>query len=139
MTSEQTKAVQSGAQQVEETEHLEAGTEVPEDPSIDELEPQEPEHDEPLKTSLGELTLSMFQQGASVRVRVGNAHNSSEMYEHAFASADEANSALLDAGVLTKQQVPDMAQLAGTGITLHGVDVQQLEEAGLKRHGSSTL
>lgn len=138
MTENQNKAAQSGAREVEEREHLGAGMEVPADILIEEREPEEPQ-DEPVKTELGELTLSMFDQGQSVRVRVGNAHNSSEMYEFAYGSADDANSALLDAGVLAPDQVEDISKPSGTGIALHGVTVQQLEEAGLKRHGSSTL
>ena len=138
MTQNENQEVKSGAREVEEREHMAAGMEVPADVSIEEREPEEL-HDEPIKTELGELTLSMFEQGQSVRVRVGNAHNSSEMYEFAYGSADEANSALLDAGVLSREQVEDVSKPAGTGITLQGVTVQQLEEAGLKRHGSSTL
>ena len=138
MTNEQDQAIQSGARQVEEREHLAAGIEQPRDVAVEEREP-EAGTDAPVKTELGELRLSMFQQGQSVRVRVGNAHNSAEMYERAFESADEANSALLDAGILTAEQVPEVAELAGTGIVLSGVTAEQLEEAGLKRHGSSTL
>lgn len=138
MANEQDQAIQSGARQVEEREHLAAGMEQPRDVSIDEREPESGK-DEPVKTELGEMTLSMFQQGQSVRVRVGNAHNSVEMYEHAFERVDEANSALLDAGILRAEQVPDVAELAGTGVVLTGVTAEQLEQAGLKRHGSSSL
>ncbi len=81
----------------------------------------------------------MFTQGASTRVRVGNAHNASELYEHAFDSPDEANSALLDAGILTAEQVPDTSALAGKGVSLSGITIEQLEAAGLKRHGADTL
>ena len=112
--------------------------EQPRDVSVEEREPEKGT-DAPVKTELGDLTLSMFQQGQSVRVRVGNTHNSAEMYEQAFDSADEANSALLDAGVLTSAQVPDTAELAGAGLMLSGITAEQLEDAGLKRHGSSTL
>ena len=138
MTNEQNQAIQSGARQVEETEHMAASLGEPADVSIEEREPEEGT-DRPVKTELGELTLSMFEQGQSVRVRVGNAHNSAEMYEHAFETADQANSALLDAGILTAEQVPNVMKLAGTGIVLNGITAEQLEEAGLKRHGSSTL
>lgn len=138
MTNEQDTAIQSGVRQVEEREHLAAGMEQPKDVAADEREPESGKA-APVKTELGELMLSMFQQGQSVRVRVGNAHNSAEMYEYAFESADEANSALLDAGILTAAQVPDASELAGTGLVLMGVTAEQLEEAGLKRHGSSTL
>ena len=138
MTNDQQKAIQSGAQEVEEREHLAASLEMPADISIEEREPEK-EDGSPVKTELGELTLSMFEQGQSVRVRVGDAHNSSEMYEFAYETADAANSALLDAGVLRPEQVADIAKPSGIGLVLHGVTVQQLEEAGLKRHGSSTL
>lgn len=139
MTTKQDEAIASGARHVEESEHLAAGLTQPRDVSIEEREPEAGTDNQPVKTELGELTLSMFEQGQSVRVRVGNAHNSSELYEFAYTSADAANNALLDAGILTPEQVPDPAKLAGTGITLNGISVEQLEEAGLKRHGSSTL
>lgn len=92
-----------------------------------------------VSTPLGHMTLSMFEKGQYVRVRVGSAHNATELYEHAFDSADEANTALLDAGILTKEQVPDPAKVVGTGITLEGVTAEQLEHAGLKRHLSGSL
>ncbi len=91
------------------------------------------------KTALAEMTLSMFVQGSSTRVRVGNRHNASELYEFAFDSADAANTAMLDAGVLTRAQVAEMSEPAGTGISLSGITVEQLEAAGLKRKGASTL
>jgi len=116
-----------------------AGLSEPRDLSILESEPEEREGEAPIKTVLGEVTLSMFVQGASTRVRVGNAHNASELYEYAFESAEEANTALLDAGVLTAEQVGDVAKPVGTGIVLTGVTVEQLEAAGLKRHGASTI
>ena len=46
---------------------------------------------------------------------------------------------MLDAGILTSGQVPDLNAPAGTGIALENITVQQLEAAGLKRHGTSTL
>ena len=139
-TNQSDQALTSGAEQVEESEHLAASLESPADPSIDEVEEQNgPEGGAPLKTALAELSLRMFKQGASTRVRVGNAHNSSELYEFAFGSTDEANNAMLDAGILTPEQVPDPSALAGTSIPLNNITVQQLEAAGLKRHGSSTL
>ena len=137
------QAIQSGAQHVEQSEHLAASLESPRDPAAAEIAeqdgPEAADQSEPVKTLLADMTLSMFAQGASTRVRVGNPHNSSELYEHAFASADEANSALLDAGILTPGQVPDPAALAGTSMPLTGVTAEQLEDAGLKRHGASTL
>lgn len=92
-----------------------------------------------VRTPLGGMTLSMFEKGQYVRVRVGSAHNATELYEHAYTSADEANMALLEAGILTMDQVPDASRLAGTGIQLNDVSAEQLEEAGLKRHLSSNL
>ena len=46
---------------------------------------------------------------------------------------------MLDAGILTSKQVPDPTALAGTSLPLRNITVEQLEAAGLKRHGSSTL
>lgn len=130
MTNDEQK-IESGARQVEEREHLGAGTTMPKDVAADEVTIDQ----EPLKTELGELTLAMFEQGQSVRVRVGNAHNSSELYEKAFETADEANAALIDAGLLKKAIEPQV----GKPVALTGVTVEQLEAAGLKRHGASTL
>ena len=139
MTKKHDDAIQSGAEHVEETEHLEAGLSVPEDTSFQNL-PLEDRVEEPMqKTALADLTLSMFTQGASTRVRVGNPHNASELYEYAFDSADEANNAMLDAGILKRDQVADLAQPAGAGIPLTGITVEQLEAAGLKRKGASTI
>ena len=138
-TKQQRDEVASGARHVEETEHMAASLAEPKDVAAEEREPEAGTDDEPVKTELGELTLSMFEDRQGVRVRVGNALRLSEMYEMIFETADEANSALLDAGVLTEEQVPDVTQLAGTGIAIHGVTVQQLDEAGLKRMGTSTL
>lgn len=92
-----------------------------------------------VSTPLGSMTLSMFEKGQYVRVRVGSPHNATELYEHAFESADEANTALLDAGVLTPQQVSDPSKVLGTGIPLEGVTAEQLEHAGLKRHLGGSL
>lgn len=92
-----------------------------------------------IRTSLGAMTLSMFTKGQFVRVRVGNAQNATELYEHAYASADEANTAMIAAGILTQEQVPNPLEPAGTGIALDDVTAEQLEEAGLKRHLGSSL
>ena len=92
-----------------------------------------------VSTPLGNMTLSMFEKGQYVRVRVGSAHNATELYEHAFESADEANTALLDAGILSKEQVTDPSKVVGTGIALDGITAEQLEHAGLKRHLSGSL
>ncbi len=102
--------------------------------------PMEDRAGEPMpKTELADLTLSMFAQGSSTRVRVGNPKNASELYEFSFDSADEANTAMLDAGILSRAQVAEMSEPAGTGIPLSGITVEQLEAAGLKRKGASTL
>ena len=90
-------------------------------------------------TPLGSMTLSMFAKGQFVRVRIGAAHNAAELYEHAYASADEANTALLEAGILTEDQVPDPLKVVGTGIQLNDVTAEQLEHAGLKKHLGSSL
>ena len=46
---------------------------------------------------------------------------------------------MLDNGILTPDQVPDPSKVAGTGIPISGVTVEQLEAAGLKRRATSTL
>ena len=136
MPSPTDPAIVSGAQHVDETEQLAHGYEATRDPGASELNEED---SAPTETHLANLTLSMFPQGSSIRVRVGNPNASSELYEHAFPTADEANSAMLDAGILTPEQVPDINAPAGTHIELTGITVQQLERAGLKRHGASTL
>jgi hypothetical protein len=136
MTNPDDPAIRSGAARVDEMEHLAAGLEVPRDPSTAELDEFNSETPEP---ELDDLTLSMFTQGSSTRVRVGNARNASELYEYAFDSVDEANTAMLDYGILTPDQVPDLSKPAGTGIPVTGVTVEQLEAAGLKRRATSTL
>jgi hypothetical protein len=133
MTNDQD--IQSGARQVEATEHMSSGLTQPKDLSMAELN----ELNAPAQTMLGELTLSMFQQGQSVRVRVGSATAAAEFYEAAFDSADEANSALLEAGVLTRKQVPNPAEPVGTGLHITGITAEQLLHAGLKRQSVSTL
>jgi hypothetical protein len=137
MTSPNDPAIRSGAARVEETEHLAAGLTVPRgspgEADVNEFNTETPEPE------LADLTLSMFTQGSSTRVRVGNSRNASELYEHAFNSVDEANNAMLDNGILTSDQVPDPSKPAGTGIPVTGVNVEQLEAAGLKRRATSTL
>ena len=130
-------AIESGARQVEQSEQLEHGYSTPHDDAAVEVMAEEPAG-EPVKTELANLTLTMFEQGSSTRVRVGNAHNASELYELAFDTADEANSAMLDAGILTAEQVPDVSRPAGTGIVLTGITLEQLQAAGLKRHNAYT-
>jgi hypothetical protein len=137
MTSPNDPAIRSGAARVEENEHLAAGLTVPRgspgEADVNEFNTETPEPE------LADLTLSMFTQGSSTRVRVGNSRNASELYEHAFDSVDEANNAMLDNGILTPNQVPDPSKPAGTGIPISGVTVEQLERAGLKRRATSTL
>ena len=92
-----------------------------------------------VRTPLGSMTLSMFEKGQFVWVRIGSPHNPVELYEHAFDSADEANTALIEAGILTDAQAPNRTRLVGTGLHLDVVTAEQLERAGLKRHLSSNL
>ncbi len=139
MTTKDDQAIRSGAQQVEEREHLGSGLSEPRDLSAIEIAPEDGSHGANLKTQLADLTLSMFEQGTSVRVRVGNPHNASELYEQVYPTADEANTAMLDGGILTPEQVKDPTKPAGTHLTLTGITTEQLEAAGLKRHGASTL
>ena len=129
--------IESGARQVEAAEHITSGLTEPSDLLSGEAEGGI--ENGPVETMLGDLTLSMFQQGERVRVRAGSPTASAELYEAAFESADEANTALLEAGVLTPGQVPDVTALAGTGIKLTSVSAEQLMHAGLKRQRVSTL
>ena len=133
MTNPIEETIRSGASHVEETEQLASGLSDPRINAQEEIE------DVTGETALADLTLSMFTQGASTRVRIGNAHNSSEFYEASYDSADAANNAMLDAGILTSDQVPKVSEPAGTGITVNGVTAEQLLASGLKRHGTSTL
>lgn len=121
------------ARETEQPEQAEAGESQESAEALKDLEGTT------VTTPLGSMTLSMFEKGQYVRVRVGSAHNATELYEHAFASADEANAALLDAGILTGAQVKDPSKVVGTGIVLEGVTAEQLEHAGLKRHLSGSL
>jgi hypothetical protein len=139
----QDQAIASGAAHVEETESLAAGHS---DPNPDPREisgtgaaREDDTAQSPLYTEMPGVTLSMFTQGASTRVRVGNAHNASELYELPFDSIEEANAAMLDAGILTPEQVPDPTKLAGINIPLTGITAEKLKAAGLKRHQSSTI
>ncbi len=139
MTTKDDQAIRSGAQQVEEQEHLASGLSEPRDISILEIAPEDGSDGANLKTELADLTLSMFEQGTTIRVRVGNPHNASELYEQTYPTADEANTAMLDGGILTEAQVPDPKKPAGTHLPLTNITTEQLEAAGLKRHGASTL
>jgi hypothetical protein len=133
MTNPLDDNIRSGASHVDETEQLASGLSDPRQ------NPQEEIEDPTRETALADLTLSMFRQGSSIRVRVGNAHNSSEFYESSYDSADAANNAMLDAGILTKDQVSSIFEPTGTGILVSGVTTEQLVRSGLKRHGTSTL
>ena len=121
--------IESGARQVEATEHVNAGLTEPRNIGVDEGEVE----NGPAETMLGELTLSMFQQGSSVQVRAGNPKSLAEMYEGVYKDATEANTALLDEGILSAEQVPDRDQLLGTGVAVSGVSSEQLLRAGLKQ------
>lgn len=81
----------------------------------------------------------MFASGSSIRVRIGNPHVPSELYECVYESADAANTAMLDSSILQREQIADMAKPAGAGIELFALTAQQLEAAGLKRHGGGNL
>lgn len=139
MTKQADDAIRSGARRIDETAHLTAGLTAPKDVSISELEPEERGGQPPIETELADVTLSMFAQGTSIRVRVGNAHNASELYEQIYGSADEANTAMLEGDILSQAQVPDSTQPAGTGILLQGMTVERLLAAGLKRRETSTI
>jgi hypothetical protein len=133
MTNPIEESIRSGAAHVEETEQLASGLSDPRQNEFEEIE------DPATETALADLTLSMFTQGSSTRVRVGNAHNSSEFYENSYETADAANTAMLDAGILTKTQVKNISEPAGTGIPVEGITVEKLLASGLKRHGTATL
>lgn len=139
MTKQADDAIRSGASRVDEVQHMAAGVSTPKDASIVESQPEDATGHTPIETELSNVTLSMFEQGKQVRVRVGNAHNSAELYEQIYASADEANTAMLEGEILTPGQVPDPTQLAGTGLPLTGVTTEKLLAAGLKRRGGDTL
>ena len=142
MTSKQD--IESGAKHVEETEHMQAGLETPGDLAAGDSNMVSHVDGEHLTagqsdTMLGEAVLAMLQQGNSVQVRVGSPTNTSELYEGRYESADEANTAMLDAGILKPEQVSDTNVVAGTGIHLRGLSSQQLQNAGLQRKSNSTM
>ena len=139
MTKQADDAIRSGAQHVDQTEQLSAHQSAPRDISILESEPEERIGQPPIATELPNITLSMFEQGKQVRVRVGNPHNASELYEQIYPSADEANTAMLEGNILSADEVPDTTKPAGTGLTLTGITTEKLTAAGLKRRGGDTL
>lgn len=123
--------LESGARQVEATEHLSAGLTEPANIGVDEGEVE----NGPAATMLGELSLSMFQQGSHVHVRAGSRGSIVEVYEGIYEDANEANTALLDEGVLPADQVTDRDKLLGTGVAVSGISSEQLLRAGLKQKG----
>ena len=139
MTNPADDAIRSGARHVDQTEQLSAHQSAPRDISALESEPEERLGQPPIETVLPNVTLSMFEQGKQVRVRVGNAHNASELYEQIYPSAEEANAAMLDGSILSADQVSDTTKPVGTGITLTGITAEKLTAAGLKRRGGDTL
>lgn len=116
-----------------------AGLEQPRDAGAGEREPEKGFDGGPVKTAMGSMRLSMLEHGHGVQVRVGDARNSTEIYEGVFDTADEAYEALLGAEVLRSEQVPDRSQMLGAGVELEGVTAEELGEAGLKRRGGTTF
>ncbi len=137
MTTKQDLA--SGAKRVEELDHLQSGLETPGDLATGDRHLEDNLTAGQSDTPLGAVVLSMLQKPTTVQVRVGSPTNSSELYEGVYDSADEANTALLDAGVLTQEQVPDINAVAGAGLKLGQLTSQQLENAGLKRKSNPTI
>ncbi len=136
--------IASGAKRVEETEHMQAGLETPADLATGNHNMVSHVDAEHLTagqsdTTLGEVVFGMFQHGSSVQVRIGSPTNTAELYEGMYESADEANTAMLDAGILRADQVSSTDKLAGTGIHLKGLSSQQLQDAGLSRKSNSTM
>ena len=139
MTKQADDAIRSGARHVDETEQLTAGFSAPRDVSAAESTPEDRFGQPPILTELTDVTLSMFPQGNTVRVRVGNAHNASELYEQIYSSAEEANTAMLEGNILSADQVPDLTQPAGTSLPLKNITTEKLVSAGLKRRQASTI
>ena len=139
MTKQADDAIRSGASRVDEVQQMAAGYSTPKDVSISESQPEDRANQPPIETELSNVTLSMFEQGKQVRVRVGNAHNASELYEQIYASADEANSAMLEGNILSPDQVANPTEVAGTNLPLTGVTTEKLTAAGLKRRNADTL
>lgn len=139
MTKQADDAIRSGASRVDEQQQMSAGYSTPHDVSISESQPEDRAGQPPIETELANVTLSMFEQGKQVRVRVGNAHNASELYEGIYASADEANTAMLEGGILSADQVSSPTEIAGTGLPLTGITTEKLVAAGLKRRAADTL
>jgi hypothetical protein len=107
MTNPLDDTIRSGAAHVDETEQMASGLSAQRHNAQEDIESSTPE------TALANLSLSMFTQGSSIRVRVGNAHNSSEFYEASYDSADAANNAMLDAGHLHPEAGPGYLSFGG--------------------------
>ena len=131
MNKAEQEAIESGAAHVDETEQLAHGYSS---------QPGDSELAGPTTgTPLVDDTLSMVQHGSTVHVRIGNVRNASELFEKSYDSISEANQAMLDSGILKADQVADVEELAGTGLPISSMTVEQLEEAGFIRKNVSTL
>ena len=139
MTKQADDAIRSGAQHVDQTEQLTAHRSAPRDITVLESEPEERIGQPPIETELPNVTLSMFEQGKQVRVRVGNPHNSSELYEQIYPSAEEANTAMLEGDILSEEQIANPTEVVGINIALTGITTEKLVAAGLKRRNADTL
>ena len=139
MTKQADDAIRSGAEHVDQTEHLTAHRSAPRDITVLESEPEERIGQPPIETELPNVTLSMFEQGKQVRVRVGNPHNSSELYEQIYPSAEEANTAMLEGDILSEEQIANPTEVVGINIALTGITTEKLVAAGLKRRNADTL
>ena len=134
MTNDQ--ALASGARSVEAQEHAVSGLTQPQDPADTAREPVDALGSDPATTELGEITLTLLQQGQSVQVRAGSPFNSAELYEGVYESAEEANYELQQAGIL---QAPKILVIVAGGLKLSGLTAEQLQRAGLKRHHTTGL
>ncbi len=138
MTKQADDAIRSGASRVDEQQQISAGYSTPHDVSVSESVPENRSGQPPIETSLPNVTLSMFEHGSEIRVRVGNVHNASELYEQIYSSVEEANTAMIEGDILSADQVPDLGKLAGTGLPLEGITTEKLVNAGLKRRQATT-
>ena len=134
MSNSQDEAIVSGARHVEETEHLASGLEQ----SVTVQDGENGIEEGPVDTELRDLTLSMFQTGDQIRVRVGSPYNPANSYEGVFDTAEDANNALLEAGVIEPGQVSQRTEMLGTGIKLSTTTAEKLVAAGLQRNHNAT-
>jgi hypothetical protein len=132
VTKSNEAAIASGAARVDEIEDLTHGY------SEQDIPPAHPAGALG-ETNLTHETLSMFERGGVIYVRIGNARNSSEFFENAFDTIREANEAMLEAGILKADQIDDPEQLAGHETPLSGVSTEQLERAGFKQRRNASL